>query len=228
MRTPSPLRIVLQAALVLTVAHCLRAQTPAASTPELPVKEAQGLPPRVAPTDYQAQGQAGTVTIAAEFTGHGVPTAQGALFSEDYVIVETALYGPAGARLVISGSDFSLRINGKKNPLPSVPYGLVAKNLKDPEWVAPESEAPKSKGGVSSSGGGQQGEPSPPPSTPKVPIELLRSWQQRLQKAVLAKGDRALPQAGLTFYPYHGKADGIHSVELIYEGPAGTATLTLQ
>mgnify|MGYP000954913386 CR=1 FL=1 len=29
---------------------------------------AQGLPPRVAPTDYASHGKAGSITIAAEFT----------------------------------------------------------------------------------------------------------------------------------------------------------------
>jgi hypothetical protein len=51
---------------------------------------------------------------------------------------------------------------------------------------------------------------------------------QRVQKASLPEGDRALPQAGLIFFQYRGKAQGIHSIELIYAGPAGKATLTLQ
>jgi hypothetical protein len=51
---------------------------------------------------------------------------------------------------------------------------------------------------------------------------------QRVQKATLPKGDRALPLAGLIFFQYRGAAKGIHSVELIYDGPAGKATLALQ
>jgi len=34
--------------------------------------ESKGLPPRVSPAEYQAHVQAGTVTIAAEFTGHRI------------------------------------------------------------------------------------------------------------------------------------------------------------
>ena len=51
---------------------------------------------------------------------------------------------------------------------------------------------------------------------------------QRVQKATLPEGDRALPQAGLIYFQYRGEAKGIHSVELIYDGPAGKATLALQ
>ena len=52
--------------------------------------------------------------------------------------------------------------------------------------------------------------------------------QQRTQKASLAEGERALPQAGLIFFPYRGQEQSIHSIELIYKGPAGQVTLTLQ
>ena len=51
---------------------------------------------------------------------------------------------------------------------------------------------------------------------------------QRVQKAALPIGDRSLPQAGLIFFQYRGKAQSIRSVELIYAGPDGKATLALQ
>jgi hypothetical protein len=51
--------------------------------------------------------------------------------------------------------------------------------------------------------------------------------QQKVQKAALPEGDRPLPVAGLIFFPYRGKADGIRTVELMYEGAAGKATLAL-
>ena len=210
---------------ILAAAHCLCGQTPNV------VREAQGLPARATPADYQVHTTAGKAIIAAEFAGHGIPNAQEALNSEDYVAVEVGLFGPADARLTIAATDFSLRINGKKAPLPSQPWGLVAKNVKDPEWVSPEAAPdPKSKTGISSgSGGGGRGEAgATPPPPPKVPIELLRGWQQRVRKAALAEGDRALPQAGLIFFQYRGKGEGIRSLELIYEGPAGNVSLTLQ
>jgi len=203
------------------------AQSLGAQTPD-PSKAQQGLPARATAADYQTQGKVGNVTIGAEFTGHGIPSVQQPLNSEDYVAVEVGLFGPADARLTIGASDFSLRVNGKKDLLPAQPWGLVAKNVKDLEWVSPDAVPgeSKSKGSVSGGGGGQAG--SPPPLPPKVPIDVLRGWQLAVRNAALAQGDRALPQAGLVFFPYRGKVANIRSLELIYEGPAGTVSVTLQ
>lgn len=227
MRLFHALRTGVRLNVLLAAALCLCAQEQATPGQDARPKEAQGLPPRVAPTDYQAHAKAGAVTIAAEFVGHAVPTAQGPLSTEDFVVVETALFGPPQARAQISLDDFSLRIDGKKTPVPSQPYGLILSSLKDPEWVPPETET-QSKSKTSFGSGGSQREPGSPPPVVKIPIEVQRAMAQRAQKAALPLGDRVLPQAGLIFFPYRGKTQNIKSLELIYTGSAGTATLTLQ
>jgi hypothetical protein len=222
MRLSAPLTIG-----VLSAAICLCAQTqdtPAKATPI----ESKGLPPRATPGDYQAQTKAGTLTIAAEFAGHAVPTAQGPLTTEDFVVVEMALFGAPDERMKIAADDFSLRINGKKAALPTRPFGMVLSSVKDPEWQPPEEAAPKSKTGLSTGGSGGQGEASGPPPPVKIPIEVQRAMAQRVQKATLPEGDRTLPVAGLIYFQYRGGAKGIHSVELIYDGASGKATLALQ
>jgi hypothetical protein len=180
------------------------------------------------PADYQVHAQAGAVTVAAEFRGHSIPTLQGTLTTEDYTVIEVGLFGSPGARLTLSSGDFSLRINGKKTPLPSQPYGLVVGSVKDPEWEPPEPPASKSKTSLGSGGKGDQGEGNTPPAPVKIPIPVQRAMAQRVQKASLPEGDRTLPQAGLVFFRYGGKTQGIRSLELIYAGPAGKATLKLQ
>jgi hypothetical protein len=219
MRLSSAFRIgVLSAA----VSVCLPGQT----TP--PVKDAQseskGLPPRATPADYQVQAQAGAVTIAAEFTGHSVPAEQGPFSTEDYVAVETGLFGPPGARIKLSASDFSLRINGKKVTLPSQQYGLVLASLKDPSWQPPKPPESSSKTSIGSNSQPDPGTPAPV----KMPFELQRAMTLHVEKAALPEGDRALPVAGVIFFHYRGQDKNIHSVELIYAGSAGTATLVLQ
>jgi hypothetical protein len=199
---------------------------------DAPTNQVRGLPPRAVPADYQAQGKAGDVTIGAEFSGHFVPTAQGTLTTDSYVIVETALFGTADAHAKLSPEDFSLRINAKKVALSSQPYALVFKSLKDPEWIPPDAPAssPKSKGGITSSGGGGggggQADSGPPPPV-HVPFEVQRAMQLRVQKAAMPEGDRPLPVAGLLFFQFSGKTEGLRSIELIYDGPAGKATLSL-
>ncbi len=214
---------------VLTAAACLCVQGQNAQSKDAQ-PEAKGMPPRAAPADYQAQAQAGTMTIAAEFKGHSVPTPQGPLSSEEYVVVEIGLFGSPGAQIKLSSSDFSLRINGKKSPLSSQPFGLVAASVKDPEWEPPVPSAPKSKTSMGGGGGGRggQGESNEPPAPVKIPIGVQRAMAQRVQKAALPEGDRAVPVAGLIFFQYRGKTQGIQSIELIYAGPAGKATLALQ
>jgi hypothetical protein len=189
------------------------------------IHDAKSIPPRASPTDYQAHAQAGLLTIAAEFTGHSVPTPDAILSTEDYVVLEVALFGPRGARAKLSYENFSLRINGKKTPLPAQPNTLVFKSLKDPEWAPPVSAESKSKTSIGGTGKSDAGST---PAPVHIPIELERAMALRVQKASLPEGERSLPEAGLLFFQYRGKTDGIHSIELIYTGPAGKAVLALQ
>ena len=209
--------------LLAALSTCLSGQTPPAK--DAPT-ESKGLPPRATPADYQTVVKAGEVTIAAEFKGHSIPTAVNTLTTEDYVAVELALYGAPDARLKLSVEDFSLRVNGKKAALSTQPYGLVLSSVKDPEWEPPAATSGKSKTSVGSSG--KESGDNSPPAPVKVPIEVQRAMAKNIQKAVLPEGDRALPVAGLIFFQYRGKTKGINSLELIYSGPAGKATLALQ
>ena len=188
-------------------------------------KEMLGMPPRSAATEYQAQGQAGSIKIGAEFMEHAVPTPQATYSTEDYVVVEVGLFGPADAHLKLSMTDFALRMNGKKTPLSSEHYEIVFKSLKDPEWEPPAQDK-ASKTSIGSNSGAPQSD-SPPP-VPKMPLELRRTMEQRVQKAALLEGERALPQAGLLFFEFRGKGKSVRSAELIYDGPAGKASLALQ
>src|SRR5215468_7445470 len=178
MRLPPTLRIGF---LIAAICLCVQGQNTPGKDAQI---EARGVPPRATPADYQAQAQAGTVTIAAEFKGHSAPTVQGTLSTEDFVVVETGLFGSTGAHIRISAEDFSLRINGKKAPLPSQPYGLVVGSVKDPDWEPPVPAAPKSKTNVGGGGGGggQQSEANAPPAPVEVPIGVRRAMAQRVQK----------------------------------------------
>jgi len=201
----------------LLLAAALEAQPPA-------VKESIGLPPRISAAEYSAHEPAGDITIAAEFLGHSLPTGSGILQTEDYVAVETAVFGKASARANVTPDNFTLRVNGKK-AIPAQPFELVASSIKDPEWAPPET---KSKtGGVTAGGGGGDGGNEPPPP-PRIPPEVRRANEVKVRKTVMPEGDRVLPIAGLLFFRYGGQEKGIHEVELIYSGPNGKAKLVLQ
>jgi hypothetical protein len=188
------------------------------------INEPQGLPPRTSPSDYPAQAKLGAVTLAAEFAGHGIPTPDAPLTTESYVVVEVAFFGAPGTRLPISFNDFSLRINNKKNATSAESYERVGTSAKDPEWTPPEKPE-KGGGGLLSGGGGGGNDTSKDP--PRPPAELRRAWAQRVKKAALADGDRELPQDGLLYFSYGGNVRNIRSLELVYTGAAGKATLPL-
>ena len=190
----------------------------------------KGVPPRLSPGDYQTHAQMGAYTLAAEFAGHGVPTPDGTFTTEDFLVAEVAFFGPAGAKIALTPGNFSIIINGKKKtPLPAQPYALVFHSLKDPDYIAPELEEAKKNGGSGngiSTGGaaGQSTEGNLPPVV-HIPIGIERAMEEKVRKAALPEGERPLPVAGLIFFDHHGKTS---SIQMIYSGPAGKATLTLQ
>jgi hypothetical protein len=205
---------------VAALCVCAQAQAPPAAPPAVP--ETKGMPPRPSAADYPKHVQTGKVTIAAEFTGHGVGTQQSALLNEEHVVVEVAFFGPPEARAKIAAANFTLRINGKK-PLESEPYGVILSSLKDPEWQPPPGEEETKQKGGGLNGAGTNEAPAPP----KMTFAERRAMEQKVIKATLPEGDRLLPVAGLIYFPYRGKGTGIKTVELIYDGPAGKATLSL-
>lgn len=216
-------------ALILLGAMCARAQVQEPPAADAAGKEApgesKGMPPRATPADYQAHAQAGAVTVGAEFIGHSVPTPEATYSTEDFVVVEAGIFGPPDARAKLSVGDFSLRINGKKMALPSQPYGVTFSSLKDPEWEPPIKPKEDSKPTLDA-GGGKANDTFK--TVVRMPIGLKRTMQQRVQRAAMPEGDRVLPQAGFLFFEYRGKTQSIHSLELVYSGPAGSATLALQ
>jgi hypothetical protein len=190
------------------------------------VNPAKPLPARATPGDYRAHAQAGKVTIAADFAGHGVNTGDSVYSTEDYIAVEVGVFGPSDAKVNFSYKDFSLRVNGKKGLMAAQPYESTFHSLKDPDWIPPDP-GPKSKGGVTGGGGGGgQNDSTAPP--PKMPIGMQLAMERKVKMASLAEGERPLPEAGLVFFSFGGKIDNLRSIELIYNGAAGKVTLPLE
>jgi hypothetical protein len=216
--------------------HDQSTQDSNASEAQLHDTPVKGMPPRVAATEYQAHAQAGSIMIGAEFDEHSIPTPDHIYSSDDFIIVEAAFFGPAGAHLMLSRDDFTLRITGRKMPLASEPFELVMRSLKDPEWNPPKTDddSGKSKNGLTTGGGGGGAAdgsdlgPKLPPLPPKMPFPMKRAMELQVKTSMMEQGDRPLPQAGLLFFRYGGKPENIKGLELDYSGAAGKATLELQ
>jgi hypothetical protein len=207
------------------VALCATLGAQTTSAPDPPAARThKGIPARASANDYIGHGKIGALTIGGDFDNHDIPTLESTLTAEDFVTVEVGFLGAPGARATISAADFSIRINGKKSPIPSEGFAALSRNLRDPSWIPPEQkEKQKSRGGINT--GGEQ-DNTPP--VIHIPPEMERSMRQQVGEAALPEGDRALPVAGLLFFKYSGQAKGIHEVELVYEGPAGKGSIKLQ
>lgn len=208
-----------------SVAPAPQASAEAAAKETAAANARKGMPPRVAPTEYQVHAKVSDYTIAADFDEHSVPTPDGTFTSEDYVVVEAAIFGPAGSRIKLAIEDFSLQLNERKVPLPGQAYALLFHSLSDPEWQPPkQADEEKSKGGISTNGSQNQDKPPPP----KMPRDLRRAMEQKVLKVVMPEGDRETPVAGLLFFQYHGKSKSIKNMQLVYKGAAGTVTIPMQ
>ena len=206
---------------------------------------AQGTKPNAKPGDYPAQAALESVTLAAENFGHSVTSEYGAFFAREYIVIDVAVFSPDRKPLAFTAGQFTLRMNGKRVPVLAQAPGMVAASIKYDDW----SQRPRAMGSAGMGNGGvtvgapQQtdrfpGDPNarnrlPKPPTvgtddPNVPKQQAAPIEEVLQRSALPEGNQLVaPFSGFVYFPYSGKMSKIKSLELLYEGPYGAATLRL-
>jgi|ERR1700733_6022560 len=206
---------------------------------------AQGTKPRDFPTQYTAHAQLGATWIGADFLGHFVNTPKASYETSRYLVVEVAVFAPAGKKVDVDPTQFLLTVNGRT--LTPQPPNLVSLALKNPtfEEQRPHLETEAGVGGVTASTG-------QPPLGPRFPgdndpannrVQLPRvdtdpsrgSVEQEhvdpadaIRRVGLEAGQHMTPVAGLLFYAWEGKLKKIKALKLEYSSAHGTATLDLQ
>lgn len=226
--------MVMRAAVALTLLCAApmlsQAPTPAGTTPK---PTAEG---------YPAQAAARNTTIGAEYMLHSF-SGRGQMFTaDDYLVIEVALYPARGGAVKVSTSQFALRRNGKKDPmLPQEPW-FVAGSLKYADWSNPiQAEAGVGMGNA----GVILGRPAPVERFPGDPTARPGRKAPRAPEATgttkrepdkpedvvvesaLPEGEFHGPVSGFLYFPFKGKPKSIKSLELLYAGPDGKATLKL-
>ena len=200
-----------------------------------------GTSPKASEQDYAAHVKLGHLSIGAEYLGHSFSSGREMFIAKDYLVLEVALFPAKGERLSVAASQFSLRVNGRKQVVGSQAPQFVAASLKDPELRSglhpvaalgpvvlgappPTERFP----------GDPNGRTAPPP--PQLPTDDHGGAdkappvkpEELIIQAALPEGESRKPVSGFVYFPYRGKLGHIRSLELIYASPAGDATLSLQ
>lgn len=206
-----------------------------------------GTTPKAKATDYPVHAQAGGAWLGAEYLVRSIPVRQQTLVTQDYLVVEVALYPAPGQPLLVSDAQFTLRLNGKKQVLHAQAPGFVAASLKYPDWERRPSLV--GYGGLGDAGviigrpeqterfpGDNRNSrtrlPAPPrapaPEDPSgLPKEEVPPPDQLVVEAALPGGAARGPVGGYLYFAHKGKTRSIKTLELLYEGPAGKAVLPL-
>ena len=194
-----------------------------------------GTEPKPRADDYDVHARAKDIGVGVEFMIHSFSGRGQTFIAEDYLVVEVALYPPKDGVVEIANSDFSLRLNHRKQSVAPVPPQMVAASLSRPEWRdrpnlqvdggigdtqvrlgGPPVNRPPYPGGPTQPG---------PPRAPRVPDADPPGGGDR-QPAVKAEELvvlTALPEgkyhgavSGYLYFPSRGKISSLKSVELLY------------
>lgn len=200
---------------------------------QIPVKEDAG--------KYLAHAELKqNASVAADFLGRYLPLGGATVYSDEYVFVEVAFFGPKGSRTELKPDQFSLTINGS-TLTPQAPGNVTLWNGTLEMNPRPEVVTGRNDGAIEIGGSGRgprfPGDPSQTTSpVPQVPVDpsngqvkpRTQSPDEAVRAAELAKGEQTFPAAGYLFFAYEGKLKKIKHAELHYKGPLGEATLTLR
>ncbi|MGO4880709.1 MAG: hypothetical protein ACLP59_07800 [Bryobacteraceae bacterium] len=203
---------------------------------------AQGTQPRASEWDYPAHANMEEASIGAEYLVHSFSNGRDLFIAKDYLVVEVALFPAVGRELILNAGQFSLRLNGRKQALSPEPAELLADSLKHPDTNGgltrmaqlgpvilgapqPTERFPGDPNGttrrVPPNPGDKGSDTSEMEKQPPVKAEDLAV------QAALPDGPCHIPTSGFLYFPYRGKIDRIHSLELVYSGPGGSAILPL-
>jgi hypothetical protein len=202
--------------------------------------------PRPAVTEYPVHAQMEKAALGADYQVHSVFARGGNVLLQDYLAVEVGLYPNKGVELKVAIEQFALRLDGKKDFVLAQSPGFVAAAQKHPDWERRRHlEAAAGMGDAGVIVGQPRpterfpGDPRPQqtrlPAPPRAPQPEDRSGQEKtpprtpeemIAGEALQEGEFSKPVRGYVYFPYKGKQP--KTVEMIYNGPAGSTTLKLR
>jgi hypothetical protein len=201
----------------------------------------QGSDPKPAADAYDVSAHTKDLTIGAAFMVHSYSLGEQMYVVPDYLVVEVAIYPPKGGTFEVHDSDFTLRINGRKEALLATPPTEVVALEKHSEWnpAGPGAAAGACAGshcvnlGAPPTAGPYPGQPVPGTGLPprvEIPRDNAGVEKQPvhpdelLVETSLVEGTHHTAISGFLFFPYRGRMSAIKTLELLY----GDAILKLR
>ncbi len=201
--------------------------------------------PKQKAADYPVHAVAGTVSVGAEYMVRSYQGRNHTFVTNDYLVVLVAVYPPKFQKIPVSLDQFTLRVNGKT--VHAQMTSFVAASVKYPDWgrdrrvtaagglgdvgvILGPTPAPRFPGDPTPT---RDRLPRPPrapddgrpggvdPPEPVQPEEIIVTY-------ALPEGECSVPVSGYVYFPYRKKTKSIRSLDLVYNGPDGSATVRLQ
>lgn len=202
---------------------------------------AAGTEPKIAASEYPVHSQTPDRALGAEFWIHTFSGQGQSYVTEDYLVVEVAVFPAKDKEVLVSTSQFNLRINGKDTRYAQA-AGAVGASMKYPDWQSRPNltaEAGPVILGRPQTTERFPGDRRPPmetgPRRPQVDTGAAAGPQQEVLSApelavaaALPEGRTAKPVSGFLYFAHRGKIKSIRTLELLYQGESGPVSLHLR
>src|SRR5919106_5151296 len=94
----------------------------------------QGTVPKADPGEYRVQATGVLADYGIEYQVRTVSAGRDSFLSEDYLVVEVAVFPKTGSKTKVDLRNFTLRLNDKGGELLAQTPGIVAASFKYPNW----------------------------------------------------------------------------------------------
>lgn len=177
----------------------------------------QGTESKRKPSDFPVQVKVANAEVAAEFMVRLISYGRESFVTDNFLVVEVAIFPDAGKSLDIKLTDFTLRVSGKKDVLYAQPPSAVISYVRYPDWERAPVGSSRGETGERFPGDPRARRmPGPPvPPNDDAPVEQRMSNSEVVTKSSLPEGPRKTPVSGFLFFPWKGNPAKLKSVELL-------------
>ena len=191
---------------------------------------AQGTESKKSASEFPVHAALNDADAAADFMVRLISYGRESFITDNFLVVEVAIFPHTGKVYDVRTNQFSLRVNGKKEALFAQSPGMVIASVKYPDWQT----QPGGVGDIGAGGGGVGiGQPAPErfpgdPRARRIPRpgtgqddseaqalkEPRMSPSEVITRSAIPEGPRKTPVSGYLFFPWRGNPAKLKSVEL--------------